>query len=171
MSSILDIDLDYFNLMRHPGQELEKLLGWAGRSVDFVVHRHHHALVRWKAQVHCRALGSPTHILHVDEHHDMMDERKNSNLGNFIYQAMCTWPKCRVHWLVENPIDSPGMWLSEEGWKLVVGRFTVGPRIPLGWPKPDLFSVCTSPEFVEERLRQQLVDVVLRSMNQKNKST
>ena len=93
MSSILDMDLDYFNLMRHPGQELEKLLGWAGRSVDFVVHRHHHALVRWKAHVHRRALGSPTHILHLDEHHDMMDESRNSNLGNFIHQAMRTWPK------------------------------------------------------------------------------
>jgi hypothetical protein len=62
------------------------------------------------------------------------------------------------------------MWLSEEGWKLVARRFTVGPQIPLGWPKPDLFSVCTSPEFVEEGLRQQLVNVVLQSMKQRNKS-
>ena len=44
MSVILDIDLDYFPLFDQPVDELERLLSWAGRPVDFVVEHHHEAL-------------------------------------------------------------------------------------------------------------------------------
>ncbi|MBN1629680.1 MAG: UPF0489 family protein, partial [Thermoleophilia bacterium] len=105
--SILDIDLDYFNLADDPVQRLRELLAWAGRPVDFSVDKHHHALRRWRASVKRGRLAAPTHVLHVDEHHDMMDTRASPNIANFIYHAMRQWPGCRVHWLVDEPIDSP----------------------------------------------------------------
>jgi len=154
--SILDIDLDYFNLVSNPVQRLRKLLAWAGRPADLVVEEHHRALGRWKARIKRGAMASPTHILHVDEHHDMMDEKFRPNVANVVYQAMRQWPTCRVHWLVEEPIDSPSMWLSEETWRSLAPRFSMGPRRPRGWPKPDLVSVCTSPDFVPPDLRQRL---------------
>ena len=47
MSSILDIDLDYFNLMDNPVQPLSQLLAWAASPVAFVVENHHQAVRRW----------------------------------------------------------------------------------------------------------------------------
>lgn len=155
--SILDIDLDYFNLKKAPARRLRELLGWGGRPVGFSVDRHHEALKRWRALVKRGRLAPPTHILHVDEHHDMMDEKPVPNIANFMYHAMRQWPECRVHWLVDEPVDSPATWLNADVWDAVAPRFSQGPRIPRRWPKPDLVSVCTSPAFVSPALRQQLL--------------
>ena len=167
MSSILDIDLDFFKAVKDPVVYLEKLLRWAGRPVDVLVEKHHEAFARWKSRVRQGALASPLYILHVDEHHDMMDENRSSNIANFMYHAMRTWPACRVHWLVEHPIDSPRMWLSDDVWHGLAGRFSLGPCRPRGWPKPNLVSVCTSPEFVAEGLRRRLLRAVHESMKVK----
>jgi len=157
MSSILDIDLDYFGLLADPLRRLERLLEWGGAPVAFIVEKHHKAFARWKDRIRRGTLASPSHILHVDEHHDMMDQRRNANIANFMYHAMVTWPQCRVHWLTEQPIDAPWVWLDEEVWELLSQRFSVSPHRPLGWPKPDLVSVCSSPGFLNEDLRQSLL--------------
>lgn len=156
MYSILDIDLDYFNLMDGPVRRFHELLAWAERPVDLFMEEHHRILRRWKERMKRGTMVSPTHILHVDEHHDMMDEKHQPNIANVVYHAMHQWSACRVHWLVEEPIDSPSMWLDEETWRSLAPRFSVGPRRPRGWPKPDFVSVCTSPDFVSPDLRQRL---------------
>ena len=160
MSSILDIDLDYFGTADDPVRRFEKLLKWAGRPVDVIVDQHHHVLRRWKAAIKRGRLSAPTHILHVDEHHDMMNERRQPNIANVMVQAMQPWPDCRVHWLVERPIDSPDVWLSEDTWSLLAARFSSSPHRPRGWPKPDFVSVCRSPEFVHPELGRQLMEQV-----------
>ena len=159
MSSILDIDLDYFSLVAKPSQRLEKLLDWGGKPVAFIVEKHHKAFARWRDRVRRGTLESPSHILHVDEHHDMMDQRRNANIANFMYHAMVMWSQCRVHWLTEQPIDGPRVWLDEEVWDSLSPRFSVSPHRPRGWPKPDLVSVCSSPGFLSEDLRQELLSV------------
>jgi len=159
MRSILDIDLDYFNRMPDAGDQLQGLLQWAACSVTIVVNRHHHAFARWKKRWQADGV-SPTHILHVDEHHDMMDQRQQTNIGNFMFHAMRIWPECRVHWLVQHAIDSPAMWIDEDTWERFRHRFTQGPRRPTTWPKPHLVSVCTSPEFVNADLALELMEVV-----------
>jgi len=83
MSVILDIDLDYFALFKEPFSELEKLLSWAGRPVDFIVEHHHQAYARWKGMVAKKVIEPPHMIIHADEHHDMMSERSPANFGNF----------------------------------------------------------------------------------------
>jgi hypothetical protein len=88
--SILDIDLDYFNQLPEPGVSLELLLNWAGRPVSMVVERHHHAFARWRTKWRTNDIV-PTHILHVDEHHDMMDQRLKTNIANFMFHAMRLW--------------------------------------------------------------------------------
>ena len=143
MCSILDIDLDYFNQLPEPGVSLEHLLNWAGRPVSMVMERHNHAFARWRTKWRTHNI-----ILHVDKHHDMMDQRPQTNIANFMFHAMRVWPQCRVHWLVQYPIDSPDMWLEDEMWDSFRSRFTHGPHRPARWPKPDLVSVCTSPDFV-----------------------
>ena len=85
MSVILDIDLDYFPLFDQPLGELERLLTWAGRPVDFVVEHHHEAFKRWKRMVATHTVEPPHLILHADEHHDMPSERPPANFGNFLY--------------------------------------------------------------------------------------
>ena len=165
MSSILDIDLDYFRLVANPLRRFEKLLKWAEAPIAFIVEEHHKAFARWKDRVRRGTLASPSHILHIDEHHDMMDQRRNANIANFMYHAMRTWPQCRVHWLTERPImDSPRFWLDDDVWKLFSQRFSVSPHRPRGWPKPDLVSVCSSPGFLSESLRQGLLNVAQRWM-------
>ena len=156
--SFLDIDLDYFNTVDDPVKSLRSLLSWAQRPVDFVVEQHHWVLRRWQARIKRGSVTPPTHILHVDEHHDMMDERKTPNIANFVCHAMHRWPECRVHWLINQPIDSPEMWLSEETWESLAPRFSYGARRPPKWPRPDLVSVCTSPEFVSPALGRQLME-------------
>lgn len=162
MSSILDIDLDYFTLMKDPVKSLEDLLAWAKCPVSFVVDKHHKALGRWIKLVSNRTMGEPEHVLHVDEHHDMMDEGQPLNIANFLFHAMRRWPKVRVHWLVDEPLDDPSVWLSEEAWKTVSDRFTWGPKRPKKWPKPQIVSVCTSPEFVSLKLRRELLAIIKR---------
>ena len=164
MSSILDIDLDYFNLVDSPVQRLAQLLDWAECPVSFVVENHHKALRRWRNSVKKGNLRKPQYILHVDEHHDMMDEKVTPNIANFMYHAMRTWPEVRVHWLVEQPIDSPSMWLCDETWRVLSRRFTCGAHRPRKWPKPQLVSVCTSPEFVPVRLRNALMTLIEKSI-------
>ena len=160
MSSLLDIDLDYFNLMDKPAERLERLLKWADCPISFIIRSHHVALRRWKACLQERGLPDPRHILHVDEHHDMMDENPTPNIANCLYHAMRTWPAVRVHWLVQQPIDSPAMWLSDESWRVLRPRFTWGPHRPRHWPKPQMVSVCTSPQFIAEKLREELAQVI-----------
>ena len=159
MYSILDIDLDYFNLLPEPGVSLENLLNWAGLPVSMIVERHNHAFARWKTKLRTHGIV-PTHILHVDEHHDMMDQRPQTNIANFMFHAMRIWSQCRVHWLVQYPIDSPAMWLDDDTWDLFRHRFTHGPHRPARWPKPDLVSVCTSPDFVSPAVTQELLKVL-----------
>ena len=156
MSLLLDIDLDYFNLMEDPTGALAQLLVWARCPVSFIVERHNHAFARWRRRVRAGSLPTPSHILHVDEHHDMMDEKKQANI------AMQLWPECRVHRLVQEAIDSPAMWLSDETWSHIRPRFSHGPGRPKRWLRPDLVSVCTSPEFVEEAQLERLLAVVAR---------
>lgn len=162
MCSILDIDLDYFNLMADPSSALQELLAWAQCPVSFVVERHNQALAGWRRGVRAGRLPTPTHILHVDEHHDMMDERKRINIANLMYHAVRLWPECHVHWLVQEAIDSPAMWLSDETWSRLRPLFSHGCRRPRGWPRPHLVSVSSSPEFVNPGLRGKLLAVVER---------
>ena len=163
MYSILDIDLDYFNLMPDAGIHFRRLLAWAARPVALVVERHNHAFAQWRNR--WRKTGiAPSHILHVDEHHDMMDQRQQSNIGNFMVYAMRLWPRCRVHWQVQEAIDSPSMWLEDETWNSLHDRFTHGPNRPTHWPKPDFVSVCTSPDFVVPILTKELTDVLSEVM-------
>jgi len=159
-SSVLDIDLDYFGLVKEPVQRLRKLLSWAGCPVSVVVDEHHHALREWRRLIARGGLAEPGFILHVDEHHDMMDEQSRPSVSNVMYHAMRTWDKCRVHWLTVSPIDSPAMWLSEETWSALRKRFSMSSRIPPGWPRPDLASVTRSPEFVSKVLADRLLGVI-----------
>ena len=157
MSVILDIDLDYFALFKEPFSELEKLLSWAGRPVDFIVDHHHQAYARWKGMVAKKVIEPPHMIIHADEHHDMMSERSPANFGNFLYFAMLHWPNCRVVWVTPEPIDSPDMWLSDEAWVAVSPRFECARRFRRRWPKPDVVSVCTSPDFIDAKLSERLL--------------
>ena len=93
VSSILDIDLDYFCLAKNPVERLRSLLAWTGSPVAFVTEKHNKVLPFWKSLIKRYRLTPPTHILHVDEHHDMMDERKTPNIGNFMRHAMTEWPE------------------------------------------------------------------------------
>jgi len=160
MSSILDIDLDYFGLVTEPEQRLRRLLSWAGCPVSVVVDKHHHALREWRHLVARARLAKPGFILHVDEHHDMMDERIQPSISNVMCCAMRKWATCRVHWLTVSPIDSPTMWLNEEAWSVLQKRFSMGSRVPRGWPRPDLVSVTRSPEFVSKDLTDRLLGAI-----------
>ncbi len=159
MYSILDIDLDYFNQIPDAAHRLAQLLNWAACPVSIVVERHNHAFARWRKRWRTNNIV-PSHILHVDEHHDMMDQRQQANIANFMFHAMRLWPRCRVHWLVEHPIDSPAMWLDDEILDSLRSRFSHGPHRPARWPKPDVVSVCTSPEFVDPSLAAELMGVL-----------
>lgn len=168
MYSILDIDLDYFNLMPDPAHHLLELLTWPDCPVSIVVERHNHAFARWRKRRGKNGI-TPSHILHVDEHHDMMDQRRQTNIANFMFHAMRVWPQCRVHWMVEYPIDSPAMWLEEETWDSFRRRFSYGPDRPARWPKPDFVSVCMSPGFVDPNLETKLMEVLSEFMEKSYK--
>jgi len=163
MYSILDIDLDYFNLMPDAANHFRRLLTWADRPMAMVVERHNHAFAQWRNRWRTDGIA-PSHILHVDEHHDMMDQRQQANIGNFIFHAMSMWPKCRVHWLVQKAIDSPCMWLEDEMWDSLRRRFSHGRNRPARWPKPDVVSVCTSPDFIAPNLATELMGVLSEFM-------
>jgi len=51
MSSILDIDFDYFNLSKNPEQRLYQLLHWGCCPIAFLVEKHHKVYSRWKNRV------------------------------------------------------------------------------------------------------------------------
>jgi hypothetical protein len=157
LSSLLDIDLDYFAILDNPVVRLNKILNWGNKPVSFIIEKHNQVIGKWKRYIKKGIISNPTHILHVDEHHDMMDEKNTLNIANILYHAMIIWPYCRVHWLVDNPIDSPEMWLSDDGWNIVSRRFSNGHTIPESWPKPDLVSICTSPGFIAEKSRKELL--------------
>ncbi len=169
MYSILDIDLDYFNQMPDAAHRLEQLLNWAACPVSMVVERHNHAFARWRKRWQTHNIP-PSHILHVDEHHDMMDQRKQANIGNFMFHAMHIWPLCRVHWLVDLKIDSPQQWLPEDKWKPLSRRFTSGNRLCSRWPTPDLVTVCTSPGFIDKALCKRLLGVVGKASPERRKT-
>jgi len=158
MSFILDLDLDYFGLFKYPVKRLDAVLHWARRPIEVIVDHHHKVLDHWDSAVKAGRIDQPTFILHVDEHHDMLSEQRPIQFGNFLYFVMLKWPTCRVHWLNKGPIDYPDMWLSEEAWQRVGSRFTSGSRLNPSWPEPDFVSVCTSPGFVEEPLRRELLE-------------
>lgn len=160
MSVILDIDLDYFGLFEQPMTELERLLTWAGRPVDFVVEHHHEAYTRWKQMVAAHVVPSPHLIIHADEHHDMLSERPPANLGNFIYFVLRHWPDCPVVWVTPQPIDYPDLWLSDDAWAAVSSRFECARRFRRRWPQPDVVSVCSSPDFIDARLSRRLLERV-----------
>jgi len=158
MSVILDIDLDYFALFDQPLDELERLLTWAGRPVDFAVEHHHKAYQRWKQMVTAHVVELPHLIIHVDEHHDMLSESQPANSGNFVYFAMRYWPECQVVWVTPQPIDYPDIWLSDDAWEAVSSRFDCAKRFRRHWPKPDVVSVCTSPDFIDPALSKRLLE-------------
>jgi hypothetical protein len=160
MTSILDIDLDYFRFFDDPLDRLDEILAWANRPVDRLVDRHHKSLEYWIRAVRKNSLSAPRFILHVDEHHDMLSEQKPINFGSFLYFAMRRWPKCPIHWQVDDPIDSPSMWLSDEAWESIANRFTTGPYRKRDWPRPDIVTVCTSPGFLNKALARELVKQV-----------
>jgi len=62
--------------------------------------------------------------------------------------------------MVEHPIDSPEMWLDDDVWNSLCARFTVGSTRPVKWPKPDLVTICVSPEFVRHDLLERLLNTV-----------
>lgn len=167
MSSILDIDLDYFNLINNPEQELSKLLTWGDCQIAFVVDKHHKAYARWKDKVNSETLTQPSHILHVDEHHDMMSQHKKPNIANFLFHAMQEWKSCSVFWMVDTPIDTPGMWLDDDVWASLKNRFNLGAARPKDWPKPNLVSLCTSPEFIDRTLLQNLLKTAKEFMTKR----
>ncbi len=101
MYSILDIDLDYFNLMDDFIRRLHALLARAERSVDIFAEEHRRIPRRWKARIKRGTMVSPAQNLHADEHHDMTDEKPRPNIANVVYHAMRQWPACRVQWIVE----------------------------------------------------------------------
>jgi len=102
MSSILDIDLDYFKRIDTPTKKLSRL--YTGCPISFVVENHHKVLRLWRDYYRKNHAGEPKYLLHVDEHHDMMDEKSKPNIANFVYHAMREWTEVRVHWLVDTPI-------------------------------------------------------------------
>jgi hypothetical protein len=161
MSSILDIDLDYFNHFNNPIQRLNNLLSWADCPLVGIVAKHHKVLPLWNRYIEKHRLRTPSHILHVDEHHDMMNQKQTGNIANITYRAMVSWPKCKVFWIVNERIDSPSMWLDDEVWHELRLRFRTGKKLPQ-WPRPDFMTICTSPEFVKNELLEQLMNEVFR---------
>ena len=161
MSSLLDIDLDYFNLAHDPLGALSEILGWANRPVDVLAENHTDALRYWVKLVDSGRLPRPTHILHADEHHDIMDQKDRMNLANVMYHAMVRWRKCRVYWMAQESVDTPGTWLAPETWSELKSRFRMGTKRPPRWPKPDFVSVTVSPAFVPAELQDSLVGRIL----------
>jgi len=169
MSSILDIDLDYFDLLTDAPAVLAELLKWAERPVDIVVENHAQALRQWSVLVRQGKLPTPRHILHVDQHHDMMNENRRIDISNVMIHAMTMWPHCRVYWIAQDRIEEPRMWLDFDTWAGVKRRFGMGSRRPGQWPRPTFVSVCTSPGFVDANLARVLLKMVKGNQNRSNK--
>ena len=162
MTSILDIDLDYFNLVSDPIMALSEMLACANRPIDVLSDNHADAIYRWIKLVASGKLSFPTHILHADEHHDMMDQKNTINSANIMYHAMSRWPKCRVYWMAKNSIDTPAMWLDNDVWKQLRTRFHMGKQRPQKWPAPVFLSVTISADFLRPNLKAALMDEIMR---------
>ena len=161
MSSILDIDLDYFNLVSDPIGALTELLAWSHRPVDVVADNHADAMRHWAKLVDAGSTPVPRYILHVDEHHDMMDQKNTINIANVMYHAMLRWPRCRVYWMAEDSIETPGMWLDPDVWGRLRRRFRMGRQRPKKWPTPHFLSVTISVDFVRPDLRDALMEEIM----------
>ena len=164
-SSILDIDLDYFNLVGDPANALSDLLTWADHPVDVIAETHADAVRYWVKLVDARRLPVPMHILHIDEHHDMMNQRNTINAANVMYHAMQRWVKCRVYWMAEGSVDTPAMWLDPEVWSKLKRRFRMGTRYPKKWPAPQFVSITISADF----LRPGLKDILMKEIMNRQK--
>lgn len=92
----------------------------------------------------------------------MMDRKNTINSANVMYHAMLRWPKCRVYWMVENPIDTPAMWLDDDVWKQLRRRFRMGGKRPKKWPAPSFVSVTISADFLRPNLKDILMDEIMR---------
>jgi hypothetical protein len=103
-------------------------------------------------------VGRPHLLIHADEHHDMLSERQPANCANFVYFAMRHWPDRRVVWVTPQPIDYPDIWLSDDSREAVSSRFECAKRFRWRWPKPDVVSVCTSPDFIDASLSEKLLE-------------
>ena len=124
MYSILDIDLDYFNQVPDAAHRLEQLLNWAACPVSMVVECHNHAFARWRKRWRTHAIA-PSHILHVDEHHDMMDQRQQTNIANFMFHAMRMWPSAEcIGWCSIPSTRPPCGWKTKRGTRYDSGSVT-----------------------------------------------
>ena len=45
----------------------------------------------------------------------VLDQKTTVNDANVMFHAMSRWPKCRVYWMTEHSIDTPVMWLDDDG--------------------------------------------------------
>ena len=160
VTCILDIDLDYFNLSPDPAEELRTLLAWAGRPVDLIVEQHHHAFYWWERIITKKGLATPSTVIHVDEHHDLLNDAPRINAANFMVTVMQQWPTCEVLWVMPEPIDWPDLWLEEETWELISSRFRWVAVLPDDAPVPDLITICTSPGFLPDGLTQRLLAII-----------
>jgi hypothetical protein len=156
-SVILDIDLDYFVVLKQPVREFKKILGWASHPIDHLVDHHHQSYKHWLQMMARGTLTHPRLIVHIDDHHDMFSDKPPVNSGNFIYFALRRFPQCHVIWVAPDPIDYPDMWLSHSAWASVSQRFECSTKLDRHLPKPDVVSVCRSPAFVEKNLGKALL--------------
>jgi hypothetical protein len=161
-TSILDIDLDYFNLVSDPIRAMSETLAWANRPVDVLADNHADAMHRWVSLVASGRLSFPTHILHVDGHHVMMEQKTTIDVANVMGHAMSRWPKCRVYWMAEDSIDTPAMWPDDDVWKRLRTRFRMGTQRPQQWPAPEFLAVTISADFLRPNLKDALLDEIMR---------
>jgi len=69
--------------------------------------------------------------------------------------------------MVDTAIDSPEMWIYDDAWASLKSRFRMGSKKPKDWPKPDIVSVCTSPEFINDSRLQKLLKTSMEFMKKK----
>jgi hypothetical protein len=62
------------------------------------------------------------------------------------------------------------MWLDNDVWLSFSPRFSVGSNRPHGWPKPDIVSICTSPDFISNDLLQRLLKTTEELMRAKQRT-
>jgi len=151
MHSILDIDLGYFTLAAKPLDTLEEVLAWARAPMTVVAEDHAEAVLRWKRLAR-HGLLAPTHVLHVDGHHDMMDTNRKINPVNAMFHVLSLWPRCRMHWMAHDTLDQPDMWLDQAAWTAVCNRFSMGQHRPAAWPTPTVVSIALG-SYTGENLR------------------
>ncbi|MCK5835832.1 MAG: hypothetical protein KAH09_01080 [Desulfobacula sp.] len=62
--------------------------------------------------------------------------------------------------MVDTPIESPEMWFDDNVWMSLSKRFSIGFDLTKGWPKPDIVSICTNPESIENDLLERLLQTM-----------